>query len=110
MTISRFCSAIENCFLVSHDAKRHPLGPGNRGLVLAIDNADPDTVLSDSEQAIAMIAPIASPVGLATSLVFAGISRYLFKKAASYKNEITALEKDIDHDAAIIKALEALKK
>ena len=57
-----------------------------------------------------MVAGIAAPPVAMGALVLGGISRYLFKKAASYKNEIITLEKDIDRDAAIIKALEAFKK
>lgn len=52
---------------------------------------------------------IAPVVGMG-SLIFAGVSKYLFNKAASYKNEMIRLEKEIKRDEAIIKALEALNQ
>ena len=41
-----------------------------------------------------------------TSLIAAGISAYLFNKAAQYKNKIEKLDKEISRDEAMLKALE----
>lgn len=50
---------------------------------------------------------VAAPLVGTAALVFAGISRYFFNKAASYKNEVRELEEEIALDNAMIAALEA---
>ena len=47
-----------------------------------------------------------APLVGTAALVFAGISRYFFNKAASYKNEVSELEKEIALDDAMIAALQ----
>ena len=61
---------------------------------------------------ISIIPAVLASIGLqtGTTLLFGGIAKYLFNKAASYANEIKELEKVIARDEKIIKALESYKE